>query len=253
MPAKSAIEWTEVTWNPVTGCTKMSRGCQNCYAERLARRLQAMGQPRYAAGFRVSVHKDLVTVPMTWQKPRIVFVNSMSDLFHEAVPDSFIQSVFDTMRACPQHVFQILTKRSRRLRVLAPRLPWPGNVWIGVTVEDREAIARIVDLAQVPARVRFLSCEPLLEPLGTLPLSSVEWIIVGGESGPRARPMQPAWVEDILDQCRCANVPFFFKQWGGFAKARAGRTLHGRIYEEWPRGATAPRDSAAATATMSSR
>ena len=236
MPTKSAIEWTEVTWNPVTGCTKVSRGCQNCYAERLAHRLQAMGQPRYAAGFCVSLHEDLIDAPLRWVKPRVVFVNSMSDLFHEAVPDTFIRRTFDTMRTCPNHIFQVLTKRSRRLRALAPRLQWPDNVWMGVTVEDRQAVARVLDLAAVPARVRFLSCEPLLGPLGTLPLSAISWVIVGGESGPHARPMRGEWVDEILDQCECANIPFFFKQWGGFPKSKAGRTLHGRIYEQWPSG-----------------
>jgi protein gp37 len=201
----------------------------------MARRLQAMGQPRYADGFSVSLHEDLVSAPNAWVRPRLVFVNSMSDLFHEAVPGAFIERVFQTMGECPQHVFQILTKRGARLRELAPRLPWSRNIWIGVTVEDRQAKHRIGDLLEVPASTRFLSCEPLLETLGELSLDGIDWVIVGGESGPGARPMRQEWVEEVLAQCRQQQVPFFFKQWGGPRKKRAGRTLHGRTYDEYPR------------------
>lgn len=235
MALGSRIEWTQVTWNPVTGCTKVSLGCRNCYAERMARRLQAMGQPRYVNGFHVSAHEDLLSAPRKWSRSRLIFVNSMSDLFHNAVPTEFVQRVFNTMQECTQHTFQVLTKRSARLRRLAPSLPWPQNVWVGVTVEDREATHRILDLQDVPAAVRFLSCEPLLEHLGEIPLGGIDWVIVGGESGPGARPMRQEWVEDILSQCRKAHVPFFFKQWGGVRKTRAGRMLNGRTYDEYPR------------------
>jgi protein gp37 len=202
MSQDSRIEWTQTTGNPVTGCTKISLGCRHCYAERMARRLQAMGQPRYADGFSVSLHEDLVSAPNAWGRPRLVFVNSMSDLFHEAVPTAFIERVFQTMGECPQHVFQILTKRSARLRELAPRLHWSRNIWIGVTVEDRQAERRVDDLVEVPASTRSLSGEPLLESLGQLPLDGIDWVIVGGESGPGARPMRQEWVEEVLAQCR---------------------------------------------------
>jgi protein gp37 len=234
MAAESKIEWTEMTWNPVTGCTKVSAGCQHCYAERMAKRLQAMGVERYRNAFQVTLHEDLIELPLKWKRPRLVFVNSMSDLFHEDVPLDFIQRVFETMVRCPEHNFQVLTKRSRRLRELACRLPWPSNVWIGVSIEDASVIYRIHDLCTVPAATRFLSCEPLLEPLDNLPLDGIQWVIVGGESGPGARPMRPEWVESIMRQCRVADVPFFFKQWGGVRKKRAGRRLHGRTYDEMP-------------------
>lgn len=228
------IEWTEATWNPVTGCSKISAGCKNCYAERLALRLQAMGVPRYRNGFRVTLHPDLIDLPKRWHRPRLILVNSMSDLFHERVPLEFIQRVFNTMRACPQHIFQILTKRSARLRQLAPKLPWPPNVWVGVTIEDASVLHRIADLRTVTAAVRFLSCEPLLGPLDDLPLDGIHWVIVGGESGPGARPMRNDWVHSILRQCRQAKVPFFFKQWGGTRRQRNGRKLAGRTYDEMP-------------------
>jgi protein gp37 len=234
MATKSSIEWTEMTWNPVTGCTKVSEGCRHCYAERLAQRLQAMGNPRYARGFAVTLHEELLDLPRRWHRGRRIFVNSMSDLFHEQVPEEFIRRVFDTMAACPQHIFQVLTKRSQRLRELAPRLPWPKHVWMGVSVEDERVLGRIADLRQVPAAVRFLSCEPLLGPLDHLPLDGIAWVIVGGESGPGARPMLPEWVESILTQCRRAGVAFFFKQWGGVRKDLTGRLLHGRTYDELP-------------------
>jgi protein gp37 len=234
MPKDSKIEWTDFTWNPVTGCTKVSEGCRNCYAERMAHRLQAMGMTRYAGGFRVATHGDLVGLPRTLRRPRLIFVNSMSDLFHEEVPDDFIRGIFATMEACPQHVFQILTKRSERLCDLAPELPWPENVWMGVSVENAQTVHRISDLQDVPARVRFLSLEPLLGRLDDLPLDGIAWVIVGGESGPGARPMARPWVESIRRRCRQSNVAFFFKQWGGVRKHLAGRQLNGRTYDEMP-------------------
>lgn len=234
MTTKSSIEWTEMTWNPVTGCTKVSEGCRHCYAERMAARLQAMGNRRYVNGFRVTLHHDALDAPRRWRRPRVVFVNSMSDLFHEDVPEAFIAQVFETMAACPQHIFQVLTKRSRRLRELALRLSWTENIWMGVSVENAYAVNRIDDLRGVPASVRFLSCEPLLGPLPNLPLEGVSWVIVGGESGPGARAMQPEWVLSILEQCRENGVAFFFKQWGGVRKDLTGRRLNGRIYDEMP-------------------
>lgn len=231
----SNIEWTEATWNPVTGCSKVSAGCKNCYAERLAARLQAMGNARYRNGFKVTLHPDLIELPKRWREPRLIFVNSMSDLFHERVPLEFIQRVFATMGDCPQHTFQILTKRSARLRELAGQLPWPANVWMGVSVEDARVVHRIDDLRAVPAAVRFLSCEPLIGPLDDLPLDGIHWVIVGGESGPGARPMRTEWVRSIFRQCRQAEIPFFFKQWGGVQKHRNGRKLGGRTYDEMPK------------------
>ncbi len=223
-----------MTWNPVTGCTKISQGCKHCYAERMAKRLHAMGSPRYINAFRPTLHEDLIDTPRRWKQPRLVFVNSMSDLFQDEVPLEFITSVFKTMEECPQHTFQILTKRSGRLRRLAPKLPWPSNVWMGVSVEDARVVHRIADVSAVPAQVRFLSCEPLIGPLDNLDLHRIHWVIVGGESGPRARPMQKRWVDSILRQCRHAGVAFFFKQWGGVRKDRTGRQLNGRTYDETP-------------------
>lgn len=234
MAGESKIEWTEMTWNPVTGCTKVSAGCDHCYAERMAKRLQAMGVDRYRNGFKVTLHEDLVELPLRWRQPRLIFVNSMSDLFHEKVPTTFIERIFNTMERCPQHTFQVLTKRSRRLREVAASLPWPANVWMGVSVEDMSTTYRIRDLLTVPATTRFLSCEPLIGPLDRLPLGGIHWVIVGGESGPGARPMRSEWVDSIMAQCRLARVPFFFKQWGGTRKKQAGRELHGAIYDEMP-------------------
>lgn len=238
MASRTKIEWTDVTWNPVTGCTKVSKGCKNCYAERMAHRLKAMGSDRYKNGFEVTLHEDLISTPKHWIKPRIIFVNSMSDLFHDDVPDAFITRVFLTMTQCPQHIFQILTKRSERLRSLSSRLPWPSNVWIGVSIENNDVLFRIRDLQRVPASVRFLSCEPLIGPLDDIPLSGIDWVIVGGESGPGARPMKKQWVESIMCQCRKAVIPFFFKQWGGTRKDITGRILHGTTYNELPLQAT---------------
>ena len=234
MAANSHIEWTEATWNPVTGCSKISAGCKNCYAERLAFRLQAMRNPRYVNGFNVTLHEDIVDLPKRWRQPRLIFVNSMSDLFHEEVPLEFIQRLFATMRDCSQHTFQILTKRSERLRKLASQIDWPANVWMGVSVEDSRVFPRIDHLRKVPAAIRFLSCEPLIGPLAGIDLTDIHWVIVGGESGPGSRPMQIEWIREIFRACRRENVPFFFKQWGGVRKDLAGRMLRGRTYDEMP-------------------
>jgi protein gp37 len=234
MTAKTRIEWTEVTWNPVTGCTKLSQGCKHCYAERMAHRLKAMRNPRYPNGFEITLHEDLIDAPRRWKKPTRVFVNSMSDLFHEAIPPDFVERLFHTMAECPQHQFQILTKRGKRLRELAPSLPWPKNLWMGVSVEHADVVGRIDDLRTVPAAVRFLSCEPLLGPLAPLRLEGIHWIIVGGESGSGARKMEPQWVYKLRDQCLAADVPFFFKQWGGVRKDLSGRELDGRTYDALP-------------------
>jgi len=229
-----------VSWNPVTGCSKVSRGCQHCYAERMANRLRAMGVERYSNGFDVTLHEGLIEEPFKWVKSRRVFVNSMSDLFHERIPEGFIRSVFETMRRCPQHTFQVLTKRSQRLRDMAPSLPWPANVWMGVTVEDEHAVLRLDDLRTVRARVRFASCEPLLDALPGLSLRGIHWVIVGGESGPGARPMKAEWVDGILKRCREASAAFFFKQWGGTRKGRTGRSFQGRTFDEIPVRAVCP-------------
>ena len=234
MATTSHIEWTEMTWNPVTGCTKISQGCKHCYAERMAKRLEAMGNDRYRNGFQVTLHADLIDLPKKWKQSRIVFVNSMSDLFHPDVPLKFIQQVFATMEACPQHTFQVLTKRSERLREFAPELVWPTNVWVGVSVEDERVLHRIPDLQAVDAHVRFLSLEPLIGPLENLPLDGIGWAIVGGESGPGAREMKQEWVESIQQQCETAGTAFFFKQWGGVRKDLKGRELNGRTYDAMP-------------------
>lgn len=234
MPKATHIEWTNMTWNPVTGCTKVSQGCKNCYAERMAKRLKAMGSPRYIDGFKVTLHEDLIELPRSWRVPRLVFVNSMSDLFHEDVPIEFIQRVFKTMNECPDHVFQILTKRSARLAEIAHQLTWTENIWMGVSVEDERVVQRIEDLKTVPAFIRFLSCEPLIGPLPDLQLRGIHWVIVGGESGPRSRPMLPEWVHQIHVTCASQGVAFFFKQWGGVRKDLTGRELNGRTYDEYP-------------------
>lgn len=234
MAQTSSIEWTDATWNPVTGCTKVSAGCKNCYALRMARRLHSMGQPRYKNNFRVTLHPDLVDAPLRWRTPRQVFVNSMSDLFHDRVPDAFIRQVFKTMADASWHTFQILTKRPERLLAMARELPWPENVWMGVSVENQRYVPRIHYLRRVPAAVRFLSVEPLIGPVPRLPVSGIDWVIVGGESGPRCRPMDPSWVRQIRDRCITYGVPFFFKQWGGTRKKNTGRQLDGRTWDEMP-------------------
>jgi protein gp37 len=235
MALGSGIEWTDATWNPVTGCTKISPGCKHCYAERLALRLQAMGNPNYRNGFAVSLHPRMLELPLRWKAPRMIFVNSMSDLFHDDVPLAFIREVFAVMRNAHWHRFQVLTKRASRLLDLSSRLDWAGNVWMGVSVEQDEYRSRIDDLRATGAAVKFLSLEPLLGPLRRLDLRRIDWAIVGGESGPGARPMDPTWVVDIRDQCAAAGVPFFFKQWGGTNKKRTGRLLEGRTWDEMPR------------------
>jgi len=234
MAQASRIEWTSATWNPVTGCTKISPGCKNCYAERMALRLKAMGQPNYRNGFTLTLHPHVLDVPLHWKKPRMIFVNSMSDLFHEGVPLEFIRQVFGIMRRADWHTFQVLTKRSGRLRELNTQLDWPANVWMGVTVETADYLGRIDDLRATDAAVKFISFEPLLGPIDSIDFDDIDWAIVGGESGPGARPMQKPWVTSIKDQCTAAGVPFFFKQWGGPNKKKNGRLLNGRTYSEIP-------------------
>lgn len=235
MSVNSTIEWTESTWNPLTGCTKISPGCAHCYAERMSLRLRAMGQPNYAHGFGLTLHHYALATPIQWKRPQMIFVNSMSDLFHADVPLDFIQQVFGTMRSASWHTFQVLTKRSRRLAEAAPYLRWSDNVWMGVSVENADYTYRIDDLRCVRAAVKFLSLEPLLGPLPHLDLTGIDWVIVGGESGPYARPMAKEWVLDIRDQCVAASIPFFFKQWGGTNKKRAGCLLEGRVWHQVPK------------------
>ncbi|MFM9960697.1 MAG: DUF5131 family protein [Planctomycetaceae bacterium] len=235
MAQDSPIEWTEATWNPVTGCTKISSGCKYCYAERMAHRLQAMGQPRYRNGFRLTLQPDVVDAPLHWKRGRLIFVNSMSDLFHRDVPLEFIQRCFGVMEQATQHTFQILTKRPDHAAEIAEELPWPKNVWMGTSVENGDNLGRIDFLRQIPSAVRFLSIEPLLGPIPKISLNGIQWVIVGGESGPGARPMQPEWVTSIRDQCLKQGVPFFFKQWGGPNKSMTGRTLEGRTWDEMPK------------------
>jgi len=230
----SKIEWTEYSWNPVTGCSKVSAGCENCYAERMANRLKAMGVERYRDGFNVKIHYDLVGLPLQWRHPRVVFVNSMGDLFHESIPFEFIQQVFDTMNKCPQHTFQVLTKRSGRLLRFSADLRWTHNIWMGVTVENIDSLKRVNSLQKCHARVKFLSCEPLLEDLGQINLNNIDWVIVGGESGPRSRVLKAEWAISLRDQCLAACVPYFFKQWGGINKKQTGRLLEGRIWDQMP-------------------
>jgi len=237
MAANSAIEWTESTWNPLTGCTKISPGCKHCYAERMALRLKAMGQPNYLNGFDLTLHENALELPLKWKKPQTIFVNSMSDLFHKDVPVDFILKTFDVMRRADWHNFQVLTKRSERLLELSPMLPWRPHIWMGVSVETIGYTTRIEHLRQTGAMVKFLSLEPLLGPLPGLNLEGIDWVIVGGESGPGARRMDAAWVLEIRDQCQRANVPFFFKQWGGTRKKKAGRELEGRTWDEMPAAA----------------
>lgn len=230
----SNIEWTESTWNPVTGCTKTSPGCKNCYAERMAYRLQAMGQANYIHGFEVMTHEQSVELPLSWKKPQMIFVNSMSDLFHNKIPKKFVHKVFDVMNKADWHTFQILTKRSGRLRQLSRNLAWAPNIWMGVSVETKDFYYRIEDLVGTEAAVKFLSLEPLLGPMPDINLEGIDWVILGGESGPKSRLMDPQWVIDIRDQCLAAEVPFFFKQWGGVNKKKAGRQLEGRIWNQTP-------------------
>lgn len=234
MASQSSIEWTESTWNPLTGCDKITTGCKHCYAERLSARLKAMGNPSYENGFELTMHERVLSLPLTWKKPRTVFVNSMSDLFHEDVPLDFIQRVFDTMRKAYWHNFQTLTKRSSVLLAYDGEIEWPSNVWMGVSVENEDYVHRIDELKRTGAKIKFLSLEPLLGPLPELDLEGIDWVIVGGESGPGARLMRGEWVGEIRDRCVASGVPFFFKQWGGTNKKRAGRMLEGRTWDQMP-------------------
>jgi protein gp37 len=234
MSLSTAIEWTDSTWNPVTGCTKISLGCANCYAERMALRLKAMGNPSYTNGFNVTLHEDILSLPLKWKKPQTIFVNSMSDLFHDDIPVEFIQRVFYVMCRANWHRYQILTKRPERMLELSLQLPWESNIWMGVTVEADNYTYRIEHLKNTNAKVKFLSLEPLLSPISNLHLKGIDWVIVGGESGPNARTMQKEWVVDIKNQCQNEKIPFFFKQWGGTNKKKAGRELEGRIWNETP-------------------
>ena len=234
MSVNSPIEWTECTWNPATGCSKISPGCKNCYAKRMARRLQAMGQENYRNGFEVTTHERMLNRPSEWRKPRMIFVNSMSDLFHPAVSEKFICAVFDVMQNNRRHNFQILTKRAKRLERLSSHLPWPENVWMGVSVETEDYMFRIDHLRKTPAHIKFISFEPLLGPVPCLDLTTIDWVIVGGESGPGARPMSKKWVIDIRDKCLSSSVPFFFKQWGGVKRKLSGRKLDGRFWNQFP-------------------
>jgi len=234
MAKNSSIEWTESTWNPITGCTKVSPGCKFCYAERMAKRLKAMGSANYENGFKLSLHEHALELPLTWKKPQTIFVNSMSDLFHKTVPLEFIQKMFDVMNKASWHTFQILTKRSERLFELDPILIWTDNIWMGVSVENQNYTYRVDHLRYTHAQVKFLSIEPLIGPIENLDLANMNWVIVGGESGPGARPMKEEWVVAIRDNCKRAKVPFFFKQWGGVNKKKYGRILKGRTWDELP-------------------
>ena len=232
--AQSSIEWTEMTWNPTTGCTKISAGCKFCYAEVMSKRLKAMGVDKYKDGFKVRIHPETLNIPYTWKSSKVVFVNSMSDLFHEDIPLDFIKQVFHVMNDNPQHVFQVLTKRADRLFELHRHLKWTHNIWMGVSVEDNRVIERIDYLRKTKAKVKFLSLEPLIGALANLNLKKIDWVIIGGESGHKPRPMKPEWVIDIQEQCEKAEVAFFFKQWGGRNKKATGRLLNGRTYDEMP-------------------
>ena len=233
---KSKIEWTETTWNPVTGCTKVSDGCKNCYAEAFAFRLQGMGVEKYKDGFEVKLHPGTLNDPFKWKKSRIVFVNSMGDLFHEKVPEEFIIKVFNVMKDNPHHIFQVLTKRAERLEELEQKgiLEWADNIWMGVTVENAKVLSRIDNLRSTSAKVKFLSCEPLLSSLKKMDLKNIDWVIAGGESGKNSRPVKKNWVEEIKEKCIETETAFFFKQWGGFNKKKNGRLLDGKIWEEMP-------------------
>lgn len=245
MALGSDIEWTQATWNPVTGCTKVSAGCKHCYAELMSRRLRAMGQENYRNGFELTLQSHMLERPLEWKKPQTIFVNSMSDLLHEEVPLSYVQRVFDVMRRAHWHRFQVLTKRAKRLAEVDPELEWQPNIWMGVSVENGRYRSRIDHLRRTRAAVKFLSLEPLLGPLPDLDLQGIGWVIVGGESGPGARPVDEEWVVDLRDQCVAAGVPFFFKQWGGPRKKQAGRLLRGRTWDEMPRISNAHTSSGA--------
>ena len=234
MSLKSKIEWTEASWNPITGCSKISDGCVNCYAARLAKRLKAMHNPRYKNEFNVTVHEDLINQPRKWKKPLKIFVNSMSDIFHDEVSDEIILRIFKTMNECPQHQFQVLTKRPERLATLNSMINWTNNIWLGVTVENNKYINRVDFLRECDAYIKFISAEPLLSELSDINLQNIDWIIVGGESGPGARNIEKEWVLDLLNKAKKSETAFFFKQWGGTNKKKTGRLLNGRTYDEYP-------------------
>lgn len=235
MSGKTKIEWTEVSWNPITGCTKISDGCKNCYAARLTRRLVVMHNPRYKNGFEVTIHEDLIEAPLKWKTPKMIFVNSMSDLFHEKVQDDVILKIFETMNKCPQHIFQVLTKRPERLVLLNDKINWTENIWLGVSIESSKYLNRADLLRGTGAYIKFISAEPLIGELNRINLENIDWIIVGGESGPGARPMNREWVTTLRDVARDSETAFFFKQWGGTNKKKAGRLLDGRTYDEYPK------------------
>lgn len=235
MADKSSIEWTNATWNPVTGCDKVSPGCKHCYAEKMARRLQLMNQKNYKNGFALTLQPDALQIPLKWKNPRMIFVNSMSDLFHDGVPLEYIQEVFKIMVSAKQHTFQVLTKRHKRLLELNDKLPWANNIWMGVSVESQTFVKRVEFLQKSSAKIKFLSIEPLLGEISSIDLSGIDWVIVGGESGPNARPMKEEWVLRLRDICQDYKVPFFFKQWGGVQKHRTGRELQGNYHNEMPR------------------
>jgi len=244
MPNSTKIEWTDSSWNPVTGCTKISPGCENCYAERMARRLKAMGQPNYANAFTLTTHEHVIETPLKWSKPQMIFVCSMSDLFHKSVPFEFIEKVFDVMRRASHHRFQVLTKRSKRMMDMSRHLPWADNIWLGVSVENDDYLHRIDHLRNTDAAVKFISFEPLIGPVDELNLRGIDWVIVGGESGPGARPMDESWVMAIRNRCTLDDIPFFFKQWGGVNKKKTGRLLDGVVWDEMPGTTRSERDLA---------
>jgi len=235
VPTNSRIEWTECTWNPVTGCDRVSAGCKNCYAERMAKRLQAMGVEKYRNGFGVTLHPTVLEEPLKWKKRRMIFVNSMSDLFHKEIPFEYIAQIFSVMNRAEYHIFQILTKRPKRLVQLSKKLNWTENIWMGVTVENDKFVSRIDDLRKIDAKIKWLSLEPLLGPIENIKLKNIDWVVVGGESGPGARPIKEEWILDIKKQCNAQDAAFFFKQWGGIHKKKTGRVLRGKTYSDMPK------------------
>lgn len=234
MAGKTKIEWTECSWNPVTGCTKLSEGCRNCYAATMARRLKAMGNVRYQNGFDVTIHEDLITKPLEWKKSKMIFVNSMSDIFHDDIPEDVILKIFATMNKASWHTFQVLTKRSKRLLELSDKIIWTDNIWMGVSVENRDCIYRCEDLKQTGAKIKFISAEPLLESISNINLNGIDWLIVGGESGHYARTLEKQWILELKDLALSTDTAFFFKQWGGFNKKKNGCELDGAFYKEYP-------------------
>lgn len=232
--SKSKIEWTEVTWNPITGCTKISDGCMNCYAAKFAKRLKAMGNIRYKNEFKPTVHEDLIDLPKSWKSSKKIFVNSMSDMFHEDIPDEVILKIFQTMNECPQHQFQVLTKRPERMVELNKKITWTDNIWMGVTIENDKYLYRADLLKKTDSYIKFISAEPLLGSIKNIDLNNIDWLIVGGESGPNSRPIEKLWVEELQNLAKENNIAFFFKQWGGFNKKKNGKLLNGKIIQEYP-------------------